>query len=41
LAPDCAFEAAADWVEEEMGESVADSSSEITDAAAEPLAAVA
>ena len=41
LAPDCAFEAAADWVEEERVVSVADSSSEITGAAAEPLAAVA
>ena len=41
MAPDCAFEAAADWVEEKMVVPVADSSSEITGAAAEPLAAVA
>jgi len=41
LAPDCAFGAAANWVEEEMVVPVADSSSKITGAAAEPLAAVA
>jgi len=40
LAPDCAFGAAADWVEEEVVVPAANSSSEITGAAAEPLAAV-
>ena len=41
LAPDCAFEAAADWFEEERVVPVAGASSEITGAAAGLLAAVA